>query len=133
MPESALAPFRVCEGLNRVPINSSVGGDNHLGDTITPFDNKTILAEIRQNHSDFPPIIRIDSPGRIQYTDAVLNCQTAPRPHLGLGIYRQLDRDSCFYQSMFTWPDFNTLTGKKIKAGISWLKAATSWAKPCSR
>ena len=55
---------------------------HQLSDAIASLNAEKGIAEIEQDHADFPPVVRIDRPGRVQHADPVFERQTAARPHL---------------------------------------------------
>ena len=82
MSESPLAPSGVIQMLNLAGRNVFHARYHQLGDAVAATDRKIPVAEIKKNYPDLAPVIRIDSAGSVQNSDAVFYSETAPWSNL---------------------------------------------------
>ena len=91
---SARSPGRIGERLGRLPLHAFVPGNHYLRYPLAWFYLERRIGEVHKNDLDFPPVIGINRPRRIEHRHPVFRRQPAARTHLHLIARRQLDEKS---------------------------------------
>ena len=76
------------------PLHAFVPGNHYLRYPLAWFYLERRIGEVHKNDLDFPPVIGINRPRRIEHRHPVFRRQPAARTHLHLIARRQLDEKS---------------------------------------
>ena len=84
MAEPSGAPFSVADRLHLIPFDARHRRYDKLGYPVPSPDDKVRIAKVRQNHLHLPTIVRVDRPGRVEYSNCILYRKSASWANLRL-------------------------------------------------
>ena len=68
---------------------------HHLGNTLTGCNLVFRIREVDKDHGNLSSVIRINGSWRIEHAYSLLQCEAAPRTHLGLKSSGKFDGEPC--------------------------------------
>src|SRR5512139_202532 len=96
--EAALIASRIIELSAEVPIDTIHPGDNQLGNSITPMDDKRALPKIDEADLDLAAVVAVDRTRGVNHRQPMSAGEAATGPDLTLEAGGNGDRDSRGHQ-----------------------------------
>ena len=81
---SALTAFGLVELLNHLKLSLLMACYHHLCYALALGDDKRLCREVDEQHAYLATVVGIDGSGRVEHSDAVLQCQAGAWAHLSL-------------------------------------------------